>query len=1073
MRIPLAIASLALLGVAAAPPGQEGPRLAMLAPGFKVEVLPVRTSNLNAIAFGPGGTLYAAGYDGRILRLVDADGDGLEDKAEPFWDRGSIITPIALVWAPEGLYVSSHRKVVLLRDDDRDGRADREEIVAEGWPPIENVGGNVDALGLARDADGNLYFGLGCMNYANPYLVKDGQSHYDIKNERGTILELSADRKRREIVATGIRFPYALKFNRRGDLFATDQEGATWLPGGNPLDELNHIERGKHYGFPPRHEAYLPHVKDQAPVVGFGPQHQSACGLAFDEEAEGRERFGPADWEGDALVGGFSRGKVFRVRLAKTPEGYLGRPTIVAAANRMLLDLAIAPSGALYVIGHSGDPDWGTGPQGPGTLFKITYVDSNEPQPVLAWPSGPLEVRVAFDRPIDAAAVAGLKGATIPFGDSVRAADRLEVFKPPYKVVEGQQAEPKGSLRVAAARLADGGRTLVLATDPHPRAAHYAVSVPNVKAPKHSQSGTTVDLDYDLSGVEASWSPGKAEDAKPAWSGWWPHVDSVAVTAFTKGSAEHARELETLAKEGRLTLRGQLRLPKGKGALRVRSGGPVLAASHGIENVETQEKKDISIPFESTGDAEELALTIGTGGGPFTLHVTSSSEADPTGRPLSLGMLSVPWAPISPPAPASPTAPTGPLAGGDPKRGEAVFFGTEAKCSSCHKVRGKGGEVGPDLSNLVQRDLASVYRDLAEPSAVIHPDFVPYTVSLKDGRVAVGVVRAEGSDAIRVADTNAKTTLIPRAEIDELRPSATSIMPVGLVGAIGEARVRDLLAFLTTAPKADDPPKTDEKGPPPPRTRAEVEAVLGHPIDQQPEADARPRPLNVVLVTTAQDHGPGEHDYPAWRSKWKDLLKLAPGVNAATADAWPNREQWAKADLVVFYFWNHDWNRDRYQDLDDFLARGGGLVFLHSATIADAMPEVLAKRLGIASCVKQGTKYRHGPLDLAIADPDEPITRNLRSVHLIDETYWGLVGDPKDVHVLARAVEEGKPWPMAWTRTVGKGRVFCTVLGHYSWTYEDPLFRLLILRGMAWAAGEPVGRLEPLATVGVPLRAGR
>jgi type 1 glutamine amidotransferase len=56
---------------------------------------------------------------------------------------------------------------------------------------------------------------------------------------------------------------------------------------------------------------------------------------------------------------------------------------------------------------------------------------------------------------------------------------------------------------------------------------------------------------------------------------------------------------------------------------------------------------------------------------------------------------------------------------------------------------------------------------------------------------------------------------------------------------------------------------------------------------------------------------------------------------------------------------------------------------------------------------------------------------------------------------------------MVWTFHHGKGRVFGTVLGHYLSTYDDPFFRIMILRAVAWSAGEPVSRLEPLATVGV------
>ena len=46
--------------------------------------------------------------------------------------------------------------------------------------------------------------------------------------------------------------------------------------------------------------------------------------------------------------------------------------------------------------------------------------------------------------------------------------------------------------------------------------------------------------------------------------------------------------------------------------------------------------------------------------------------------------------------------------------------------------------------------------------------------------------------------SEAKVTVIPRAQMDDFRPSATSIMPVGLAAAIGPERLRDLIAFLVT-----------------------------------------------------------------------------------------------------------------------------------------------------------------------------------------------------------------------------------------------------------------------------------
>jgi type 1 glutamine amidotransferase len=62
------------------------------------------------------------------------------------------------------------------------------------------------------------------------------------------------------------------------------------------------------------------------------------------------------------------------------------------------------------------------------------------------------------------------------------------------------------------------------------------------------------------------------------------------------------------------------------------------------------------------------------------------------------------------------------------------------------------------------------------------------------------------------------------------------------------------------------------------------------------------------------------------------------------------------------------------------------------------------------------------------------------------------------------------PVPVFWTHEpAGGGRAFVCVFGHYMWTFDDPLFRLLLLRGMAWAAGEPASRFDPLALDGVTM----
>ena len=123
--------------------------------------------------------------------------------------------------------------------------------------------------------------------------------------------------------------------------------------------------------------------------------------------------------------------------------------------------------------------------------------------------------------------------------------------------------------------------------------------------------------------------------------------------------------------------------------------------------------------------------------------------------------------------------------------------------------------------------------------------------------------------------------------------------------------------------------------------------------------------------------------------------------------------------------------------------------------------EELAQRIGLASdSVK--TKYLHTPIDLKIVAPsNHPIIRGLpREIHFLDEPYWPMFGDTNRIEVVAAADMDGEARPLVWTFRKGKSRVFASIPGHYDWTFDDPLFRILALRGVAWAAGEPVGRLE-------------
>jgi type 1 glutamine amidotransferase len=259
------------------------------------------------------------------------------------------------------------------------------------------------------------------------------------------------------------------------------------------------------------------------------------------------------------------------------------------------------------------------------------------------------------------------------------------------------------------------------------------------------------------------------------------------------------------------------------------------------------------------------------------------------------------------------------------------------------------------------------------------------------------------------------------------------------------------------------PAPIDRPGEPPPRSRAEVQALLK---DAKPVDAAQLKPLEIVLVAGPKDHGPSEHDYPQWQQRWTKLLGLSPRVHVTTAELWPSPEQWRTADGVVIFSANQGWSPERARDLDAFYARGGGLVLLHWAVNGLRAPEELAARVGLA-WKGPGSKYRHGPLDLQFpGDVKHPITVGFTQARFIDESYWNLLGDEQKIKILATQTEDGAPRPLLWTYEPGRGRVFVSILGHYNWTFDDPLYRLLVLRGMAWTMQQPIDRFNGLLFTG-------
>ena len=138
------------------------------------------------------------------------------------------------------------------------------------------------------------------------------------------------------------------------------------------------------------------------------------------------------------------------------------------------------------------------------------------------------------------------------------------------------------------------------------------------------------------------------------------------------------------------------------------------------------------------------------------------------------------------------------LEGGDAARGRAIFTEkAEAGCLRCHKLRGVGGEVGPDLSGVgTRRDRVAILKAILFPNDDIAPGYEAALFTLKDGREIAATVVSESPESIVVrglADGLAMTLTPP--EIAQ-RTRLPSLMPEGLGAVLGKRDLRDVVEFL-------------------------------------------------------------------------------------------------------------------------------------------------------------------------------------------------------------------------------------------------------------------------------------
>ena len=304
-----------------------------------------------------GGASYER-HEDRVRRLVDDDADGRADRADVVADgyRRLEDGTAAGVLARRGdVWLACIPSLYRLRDLDGDGRIDRSS--AESQTLTTGYGVRVayrghDLHGLTPGPDGRIYFTIGDRGF---HVDHDGTTTHEPC--RGAVFRCDADGRNLEVVAVGLRNPQELAFDDLGNLFTVDNNSDA-----GDKARLVHLVPGSDSGWRmeyqylddrgPWHREKIWHTEtDGQPAFCLPPvAHLSSgpSGLAFYPGTgltpHFAERFLLVDFRGSAAT---SCIRTFRV----VPRGgsFALADEEETIRNVLATDVEVGPDGAIWV----------------------------------------------------------------------------------------------------------------------------------------------------------------------------------------------------------------------------------------------------------------------------------------------------------------------------------------------------------------------------------------------------------------------------------------------------------------------------------------------------------------------------------------------------------------------------------------------------------------------------------------------------------------------------------------------------------------------------------------------------
>ena len=150
---------------------------------------------------------------------------------------------------------------------------------------------------------------------------------------------------------------------------------------------------------------------------------------------------------------------------------------------------------------------------------------------------------------------------------------------------------------------------------------------------------------------------------------------------------------------------------------------------------------------------------------------------------------------------------------GDAKKGGDIY--RNLGCAGCHIVKGQGGTIGPDLSDIgFMRGAASLRQSVVDPGAVLpkgslqvpargYAEYLPLRIVTKKGDEVRGVRVNEDAFTVQVRDQAGKFYSLRKSDLELLeKQTGKSVMP-SFASRMTAPELTDLVAYLSTLQGAE------------------------------------------------------------------------------------------------------------------------------------------------------------------------------------------------------------------------------------------------------------------------------